>query len=48
MATRQEDQFDGVLVSRDELAGWLNGIAEYKGAKEAIWGIGWRRGLLRH
>jgi hypothetical protein len=26
-------QFDGLLVSRDELAGWLNGIAEYKGGK---------------
>ncbi len=26
-------QFDGVLVSRDELAGWLGGIAEYKGGK---------------
>lgn len=26
-------QFDGVLVERDELAGWLSGIAEYKGGK---------------
>lgn len=26
-------QFDGILVSRDELAGWLGGIAEYKGGK---------------
>jgi hypothetical protein len=26
-------QFDGVLVPRDELAGWLGGIAEYKGGK---------------
>lgn len=26
-------QFDGVLVYRDELAGWLGGIAEYKGGK---------------
>ncbi len=26
-------QFDGLLVTRDELAGWLNGIAEYKGGK---------------
>ena len=26
-------QFDGLLVSRDELAGWLAGIAEYKGGK---------------
>ena len=26
-------QFDGLLVSRDELAGWLGGIAEYKGGK---------------
>lgn len=26
-------QNDGLLVSRDELAGWLNGIAEYKGGQ---------------
>ena len=26
-------QFDGLLVSRDELAGWLGGIAEYKGGR---------------
>lgn len=26
-------QFDGILVMRDELAGWLGGIAEYKGGK---------------
>lgn len=26
-------QYDGLLVSRDELAGWLGGIAEYKGGK---------------
>jgi len=26
-------QFDGILVSRDELAGWIGGIAEYKGGK---------------
>lgn len=26
-------QFDGVLIPRDELAGWLGGIAEYKGGK---------------
>jgi hypothetical protein len=26
-------QYDGVLVPRDELAGWLGGIAEYKGGK---------------
>jgi hypothetical protein len=26
-------QFDGVLVPRDELAGWLGGIAEYKSGK---------------
>ncbi|QDT72943.1 YfjI family protein [Lacipirellula limnantheis] len=26
-------QFDGLLVERDELAGWLGGIAEYKGGK---------------
>jgi hypothetical protein len=26
-------QFDGILVCRDELAGWLNGINEYKGGK---------------
>lgn len=26
-------QFDGVLVPRDELSGWLNGIGEYKAGK---------------
>lgn len=26
-------QFDGLLVVRDELSGWLGGIAEYKGGK---------------
>jgi hypothetical protein len=26
-------QFDGILVHRDELAGWLGGMAEYKGGK---------------
>jgi len=26
-------QFDGLLVSRDELAGWLGGIAEYKNGR---------------
>ena len=26
-------QADGLLVCRDELSGWLNGIAEYKGGK---------------
>ena len=26
-------QFDGLLVTRDELAGWLNGIGEYKSGK---------------
>ncbi len=31
LAMLLHDQFDGLLVSRDELAGWLNGIAEYKG-----------------
>ncbi|QEG34442.1 YfjI family protein [Bythopirellula goksoeyrii] len=33
LATLLAGQFDGVLVQRDELAGWLNGIAEYKGGK---------------
>ncbi len=31
LAALLDSQFDGLLVSRDELAGWLNGIAEYKG-----------------
>lgn len=26
-------QYDGILVCRDELAGWLNGLAEYKGGR---------------
>lgn len=33
LAERLEAQFDGLLMSRDELAGWLDGIAEYKGGK---------------
>ncbi|MCC7085286.1 MAG: DUF3987 domain-containing protein [Pirellulales bacterium] len=33
LADRLHQQFDGVLVVRDELAGWLNGIAEYKGGR---------------
>ncbi|WP_425613605.1 YfjI family protein [Anatilimnocola sp. NA78] len=35
MADRLSKQFDGVLVVRDELAGWVNGIGEYKGAKSS-------------
>jgi hypothetical protein len=35
MADRLAKQFDGVLVVRDELAGWVNGIGEYKGAKSS-------------
>ena len=33
LADRLANQFDGVLLVRDELAGWVNGIAEYKGGK---------------
>ncbi len=33
LADRLSDQFDGVLVVRDELASWVDGIAEYKGGK---------------
>ncbi|MEX2169985.1 MAG: YfjI family protein [Pirellulales bacterium] len=33
LAERLAAQFDGLLVTRDELAGWLGGIAEYKGGK---------------
>ncbi|MCC7085583.1 MAG: DUF3987 domain-containing protein [Pirellulales bacterium] len=33
LADRLHRQFDGVLVVRDELAGWLGGIAEYKGGQ---------------
>ena len=33
LASLLSAQFDGLLVSRDELAGWLGGIAEYKGGK---------------
>jgi hypothetical protein len=33
LADRLAGQFDGVLLVRDELAGWINGIAEYKGGK---------------
>jgi uncharacterized protein DUF3987 len=33
LASLLSTQFDGLLVTRDELAGWLGGIAEYKGGK---------------
>lgn len=33
LADRLSGQFDGVLLVRDELAGWINGIGEYKGGK---------------
>lgn len=33
LASLLHSQSDGVLVVRDELAGWLGGIAEYKGGK---------------
>jgi hypothetical protein len=33
LASLLHSQFDGVLVPRDELSGWLGGIAEYKGGK---------------
>ena len=33
LAAMLAGQFDGLLVSRDELAGWLGGMAEYKGGK---------------
>ena len=33
LAERLDTQFDGVLVVRDELAGWVNGIGEYKGGR---------------
>ncbi|MFB3105995.1 MAG: YfjI family protein, partial [Pseudomonadales bacterium] len=33
LASLLDGQFDGVLVARDELSGWINGIAEYKGGK---------------
>jgi hypothetical protein len=33
LANLLHSQFDGVVVCRDELAGWLGGIAEYKGGK---------------
>lgn len=33
MADRMSGQSDGLLVVRDELAGWLDGIGEYKGGK---------------
>jgi hypothetical protein len=33
LACMLAQQFDGVLIVRDELAGWINGIAEYKGGK---------------
>lgn len=35
LAERLDGQFDGVLVVRDELAGWLNGIGEYKAGKSS-------------
>lgn len=33
LASLLAEQFDGLLVFRDELSGWFNGIAEYKGGK---------------
>lgn len=33
LACLLSSQFDGLLVIRDELAGWFGGIAEYKGGK---------------
>jgi hypothetical protein len=33
LASLLANQFDGVLLERDELAGWFGGIAEYKGGK---------------
>ena len=33
LASLLDGQLDGVLVARDELSGWINGIAEYKGGK---------------
>lgn len=33
IAERLADQFHGLLVVRDELAGWILGIAEYKGGR---------------
>lgn len=33
LAERLADQFDGVVAVHDELAGWVDGIAEYKGGK---------------
>ncbi|MGC1273446.1 MAG: YfjI family protein [Planctomycetaceae bacterium] len=33
LVDRLASQFDGLLVMRDELAGWLGGIAEYKGGR---------------
>ncbi|QDT75577.1 YfjI family protein [Lacipirellula limnantheis] len=33
LAALLANQDDGILVMRDELAGWINGIAEYKGGQ---------------
>lgn len=33
LALLLHNQYDGILVSRDELSGWLGGIAEYKGGQ---------------
>lgn len=33
LAERLEQQFNGLLVVSDELAGWVNGIAQYKGGR---------------
>ncbi len=35
LADRLAAQYDGVLVVRDELAGWINGIGEYKGGRKS-------------
>lgn len=49
LVDRLADQFDGLLVWRDELAGWLGGLAEYKGGKGSDlghWLASWSGGSI--
>lgn len=49
LVDRLADQFDGLLVWRDELAGWLDGMAQYKGGKGSDlghWLASWSGGAI--
>ncbi|MGC1274887.1 MAG: DUF3987 domain-containing protein [Planctomycetaceae bacterium] len=47
---RLSDQYDGTIVVRDELSGWINGIGEYKGGKGSDighWLAVWTAGAIK-